>query len=136
MRLKDFVNIGFGISDNSSCKKHTAGFSAYHARAYHVVADAEIVLGAKMLFDHLTHFRVPCHHDIAHITALFRDIRAVFVKQLRFFERPVPRVHELFVCGALSVAEYLIEAAGLDAVENWTETAALRLIGMRQEHCF
>ena len=90
MRFEDFINIRLVIPDNCSCKEHTAGFSAYHTRAYHVVADAEIVLGLEVFLDHLTHFLIARHHDVAHIIALFRNINTVFIQHFSLFERSVP----------------------------------------------
>ena len=128
------MDVRFPVLDDFPGKEHPAGFAADLPGAEHVVPDGEIVLGREMLFDHLLHLFVAGHHDLADPAAFLRHVDAVFVEQFDAVELAVPGVDVLLLRGALRQPERLIEPAGPDPVEDRAEFAALRVIGVREEH--
>ena len=134
MRLEHAREFRLPVADDRAGKEHSAGLAAYHAGSDHVVPDLKIVLGSEIPLDHLAHFFVARHHDVAHSRAFSGDINPAAVEHFYAVKILVPGVRILFLGRTLRPAEGLVKAARYNAVENGTEMPAFGLEGMGKEH--
>ena len=134
MRLKHIADIRLPVADNGPSQQHAAGLSADHPGTDHMIPDSKIVFRGKVFPDHFPHFFIPGHHDVAHSAAVFRDIRAAFMKQFGPVKKTIPGVGVLFFRRTLCLGQRLVKAAGLHAIQDRTEMPGIRLKGMRKKH--
>ena len=134
MWFKHFRKLRLPVPYDGPCKQHPAGFSANHAGSDHVISHSEIVFGRKMFFYHLTHPKIPCHHNVTHSGTLFRYVFTTFGKDPGPAEKPVPGIGILFFRRPLLLSQRLVKPAGLYPVKNRSKTPGFRLIDMRKKH--
>ena len=134
MRLKAGENVRTLILNNLPCKKHAGCLTADHAGAEHALFNVQVILGLEILLYHDTKPFVACHHDVAHATALFRHIEAVFMHRLGHFEETVPTVLIAAIRARRVVLQKLIEMARNHAVKDRRKLPFLGLVPVWQEH--
>ena len=122
------------VLDDFSRQQHPTGLAADESSADHAVMDFKIVLGLKLLHDHVPHPYIAREHDVTHAVTLAPYIQTRFIFDAGGVEEALPAVHALAVFEPLCVVQAAIKAAELHAFRDGIKAAVPKIaaVGLGQ----